>query len=86
MHESYKWVPIVEEDLCTGCGACVEACGPRCLELDDRVAVLMRPHACGSEEHCIAPCYEEAIRMAWVALAGDHSRGKWKAVDKVRHR
>jgi NAD-dependent dihydropyrimidine dehydrogenase PreA subunit len=51
-----KWLPVIDEDLCTGCAACVEACGPKSLEMDGNVAVLARPDTCGSEEHGIAPC------------------------------
>ena len=75
---THKWVPIVDDDLCTGCGACVEACGPRCLELVVGKPLLVRPHDCGSEEHCIAPCQEDAIWMTWLPWEGDHGRGKWK--------
>lgn len=45
----YKWAPVVGEDLCTGCGVCVDACGPRFLEIADGVAVLPRPHNCGAD-------------------------------------
>ena len=75
---SAKWLPVVEEDHCTGCGACVEVCGPRCLDILDGVAVLSRPHACGSEEHCIEPCPEGAIHMRWVPLGGDVTVGRWR--------
>ena len=80
MPKSYKWLPVVNEDLCTGCGACVEVCGPRCLTILDGVAVLASPYICGSEEHCIAPCPEACIQMAWVPLEGDRSAGKWRTV------
>ena len=74
-----KWLPVVDEDLCTGCAACVEACGPKSLEIRDGVAELPRPDTCGSEEHCIAPCPTAAIQMRWVAAVGDKTRGKWRA-------
>ena len=73
-----KWLPVVDEERCTGCNLCVEACGPKCLVIQGSVAVLARPLACGSEEHCIAPCPEKAIRMAWVRLDGIDSVGKWR--------
>jgi Na+-translocating ferredoxin:NAD+ oxidoreductase RNF subunit RnfB len=72
-----KWVPVIAEDRCTGCGLCVEACGPACLEMVDNIAVLVRPDQCGSEEHCIAPCRDDAIRMDWVPIDGNHWVGRW---------
>ena len=73
-----KWLPRVDPDACDGCGACVEACGPRSLELHDGLAVLVNPGTCGSEEHCIDPCHTGAIRMVWRATRGDTSRGRWR--------
>ena len=75
---AYKWIPVIDPDLCNGCQECVLACGPKCLELEDNLAVLTRPDLCGSEEHCIAPCPVQAIRMAWVPMQGHQSVGKWK--------
>ena len=71
-----KWVPVVQEDCCTGCGACVLACMPKSLEVVDVLAVLARPDTCGSEEHCIKPCPEDAIQMAWVKMAEDKTLSK----------
>jgi len=78
MSPAEKWVPIIDEDRCTGCGLCVEACGPRCLEIVQGLALLARPDECGSEEHCIEPCQDDAIRMAWVRTEGDRSVGRWR--------
>jgi Na+-translocating ferredoxin:NAD+ oxidoreductase RNF subunit RnfB len=74
-----KWIPVIDEERCNGCRACVDACGPRSLELVDNLAVLVNPHTCGSEEHCIAPCQYNAIHMEWVEMTGDSARGKWKS-------
>ena len=73
-----KWIPIVDVEYCTGCGACVEACGPRCLEIINGIAVLTHPDKCGSEEHCIEPCPEGCIRMEWVERNWDKNIGKWQ--------
>lgn len=77
--QSLKWLPVIDEDLCTGCAACVEACGPKSLEIQNGVAVLARPDTCGSEEHCITPCLSIAIQMAWVPATGNPARGKWQS-------
>lgn len=76
-----KWMPVIDVEVCTGCGLCVEACGPKSLEVVDGIAVLARPDACGSEEHCIEPCREDAIRMAWVSTTGGPARGRWRLLD-----
>jgi len=72
-----KWLPVIKPNRCTRCGKCVEACGPACLEIINGNAVLTRPDKCGSEEHCIAPCSEKAIRMERIEAKADKSSGKW---------
>jgi Fe-S-cluster-containing hydrogenase component 2 len=62
MKPTHKWMPVIDEDKCSGCGLCVSACGPACLGMRNALAVMTLPEACGSEEHCI----------------GDTSRGKWQ--------
>lgn len=75
----FKWLPVVDANACTGCNKCVEACGPRSLTIIGGVATLDDPESCGSEEHCIEPCPENAILMAWLPWEGDEARGKWQA-------
>src|SRR5215469_4376699 len=81
---THKWLPLVIEDACTGCGLCVAACGPACLETQNLVAILTRPQDCGSEEHCIAACPEDAIHMAWLPSEGDRSLGCWRSAQQIR--
>lgn len=71
-------MPEILDALCTGCGLCVEACGPRSLAMKDGVAALAFPDTCGSEEHCISACPEEAIRMVWLEFRGNRDVGKWR--------
>ena len=73
-----KWIPVVIEESCSGCNLCFAACGQACLELEASVAVLARPNECGSEEHCIGVCPEDAIHMAWVPMEGDRTVGQWR--------
>ena len=75
---AYKWLPIVLEEQCTGCGLCVDACGRKSLAMADGIAVLVFPETCGSEEHCISACRDDAIQMAWLPFSGDRSVGEWR--------
>jgi ferredoxin len=81
---TYKWLPVIVEDACTGCGLCVAACGPACLETRKLVAILTRPEDCGSEEHCIRACPEDAIHMAWLPSEGDPSLGTWRSAEQIQ--
>jgi len=73
-----KWVPVVLADSCTGCGLCIDVCGVKCLEIVEGIATLPRPEACGSEEHCITACRDDAIHMAWVPMEGNEAAGVWR--------
>ena len=73
-----KWMPAILADRCTGCGLCVDACDPKSLAMVGGIAVLTLPETCGSEEHCIAVCRDDAIQMAWLSFSGDRSVGKWR--------
>jgi ferredoxin len=73
-----KWVPAVDASQCTGCSRCVEVCAVKCLEIEQWIAVLPRPDACGSEEHCITECRDDAIRMAWIPMKGNEAVGVWR--------
>lgn len=83
MLKFYKWLPIVDEELCTGCAACVEACGPESLKIVNNLAMLVCAETCGSEEHCIPVCPEAAIRMQWIPFRGDTNIGQWRCVESV---
>jgi len=78
MIPTHKWMPVIDEEKCSGCALCVSACGPACLEMSNALAVLTQPEACGSEEHCIGVCADDVIQMAWLPWIGDTSRGKWR--------
>src|SRR5512132_1685392 len=73
MKPTLKWMPVINEDKCSGCGLCVNACGPACLGMDSGLAVLILPEVCGSEEHCIGVCADDAIQMAWLPWTGNTS-------------
>lgn len=78
-----KWVPVVNDSLCTGCNRCIEACDPDSLELREGVAVLVWPDRCCSQGECAAACLDGAMRMEWVEWDGDRSRGRWASGGRV---
>jgi hypothetical protein len=43
----------------------------------DGIPTLVLPDTCGSEEHCIVVCRDDAIRMAWLPFDGNKSVGEW---------
>lgn len=74
-----KWVPIIDEAECTGCSACVDACDPQSLVIQEKLAVLTSPETCEScGEECIPTCTVECMQMAWVEVQGDTSIGRWE--------
>lgn len=77
-HEGYKYLPVVDQDACTGCATCVDACDHGCLHMAWAYATLIRPHDCGSEGVCEAACPEDAIRMEWVGMQQRGERGQWR--------
>src|SRR5215467_6532880 len=83
---SEKWVPAIRADACTGCGLCVEACGPKSLAMVEEVAELSFPDTCGSEEHCLSACPENAIQMIWAPFGGDKAVGQWREVEALPQR
>ena len=75
MDRSYasRRLPSISRDYCTGCGACVEACGLGCLTLVWDFATLVRSDLCEGDGKCAEVCPEKLIRMDWVprALPGE---------------
>jgi len=55
-------VPFVDEDLCIGCGHCVELC-PQVFELDNEKSQVIGPDKCGTCkcQEAIDTCPVQAI-------------------------
>ena len=55
-------VPIIDEDLCTGCELCVETC-PDVFMMEDEIATVFNPDGASEEEiqEAIDNCPVEAI-------------------------
>ncbi|MCK4993938.1 MAG: 4Fe-4S binding protein [Candidatus Omnitrophica bacterium] len=51
----------IDNDKCTGCGNCIEACPVQAIEIKNRKAVV--DQKCIDCENCIAQCPQEAIAL-----------------------
>jgi UPF0288 family protein (methanogenesis marker protein 3) len=50
----------------------------RSFGFDEGIVALPRPNKCGSEEHSIMGCRDDAIRMEWLPLARNETVGLWR--------
>jgi electron transfer flavoprotein alpha subunit len=69
---------IIDKDLCTGCGSCVDECPFEALELIDDLAVVNEKCTlCGT---CVDVCPEEAIALEEVERAVDGRAASYRGV------
>ena len=54
-------VPQIDEDRCTGCGLCIQACPNGALSLVGRTACVTQPHRCDYTGYCERICPAQAI-------------------------
>lgn len=52
---------IIDKIICTGCTICVEECPTNALEMENDVAILVRPEDCNSCGICEEACPLSAI-------------------------
>jgi NAD-dependent dihydropyrimidine dehydrogenase PreA subunit len=55
--------PVIDQDLCTACGVCVDECPQSALDLVDDIAVLARPDDCDECGTCVDSCPNGAITI-----------------------
>ena len=55
-------VPVVDPNVCTACGICVDECPQTCYDLED-IARLNRPDDCTECGICVDSCPNSAISM-----------------------
>ena len=58
-------IVVIDEDLCTGCGACVELCPKKILYIDEKASVckVTDETKCDKLRGCESVCPVEAIKI-----------------------
>jgi len=65
MDDEGRILARIDEELCTGCGQCVEACPTQALALIGGRAQLLRPEACSYCADCEDLCPQGAIGLPY---------------------
>lgn len=73
MESQSVWFPIIDADVCTGCGDCITVCPTKALALLSRtactelgkVAVVAEPDACNYCGDCETVCPVGAIALPY---------------------
>jgi ferredoxin len=66
------WLPLINKDVCTGCGDCVTGCPTNALGLIAGTAALVAPLACTYCADCETVCPVEAIALPYqIVLESD---------------
>lgn len=63
---STHWMPRIDRQICTGCGACVVACPVAALALVEGRAALIAPDACTYCTACEDLCPVGAIELPFL--------------------
>jgi NAD-dependent dihydropyrimidine dehydrogenase PreA subunit len=62
-------VPIIDLQLCNGCGKCVEACPAKALSMQDGKAIVAWPEACIYAGLCEDVCPVKAISRPFILIS-----------------
>jgi ferredoxin len=63
-------IPVIDKNVCTGCGNCVEICPPQAISLEDNQAFI-DIDLCEECGFCAAECPVDAISIPF-PLSGTH--------------
>ncbi|MCL1934515.1 MAG: DUF362 domain-containing protein [Candidatus Azobacteroides sp.] len=63
MHSSSK--PLIDAEICTGCGQCVKYCASEAVHLNDKKKAEINYEKCIGCGQCVAVCQYEAAQPVW---------------------
>jgi len=72
--ENKKIAFTVHEELCIGCGICVDACPMKILEIEDDICIMTDESKCLECGTCIRECPKDAIVIPGVKLSEEKEK------------
>lgn len=74
----------VDEELCIGCGICVDACPMKILEIEDDICIMTDGLKCLECGTCIRECPQDAIVIPGVKLSEEkEKKAKTKPASRI---
>jgi ferredoxin len=74
-----RLIVTIDEDKCTGCGSCIDACLTGALKMVNGKSKLVDERLCDGFGSCIAACQYNAIRLEYK----DVKNFNWSILDKI---
>jgi MinD superfamily P-loop ATPase len=65
-------LPMIDPEMCNGCGLCVSVCSGRALVLIDNVITIIETEECGWCTLCEAVCPTGAISCPFEIVIEEH--------------
>jgi ferredoxin len=62
-------LPVIDLELCDGCGKCVQICPSQALALKDGKAFIVAPQDCGYYGFCESVCPPHAITRPFLIVS-----------------
>jgi len=66
-------IPLIDNELCTACGSCIEVCPPQAIVLKDG-KIQIEEEYCEECGFCAADCPVEAIKIIFPVYEKDSKR------------
>ena len=64
VRENHMAVMTVDQENCTGCGECIDACPAGCIFMDKQQDVAICCDLCGGQPQCIDLCHSDCLKLA----------------------
>lgn len=74
LRESDTGVISIDEENCSGCGDCIDACPAGCIFMDEQRDVAICCDLCGGKPQCVVLCHSSCLSLANGDAEGEKDR------------